>query len=64
MYGDFVLKDGVTVHVREGSFVCSDKTTYKLVGSVLVGNGGVISRYCPGEDAALVIIADKHGGFR
>ena len=64
MYGNFVFSDGVSVHVRDGSFVCSDRTTYKLVGSVLVGSDGVMSRYCSDEDDALGIIAERHGGFK
>lgn len=64
MTGNVVCKDGVFVYVEDGTFVCSDRTTYRLSGYSLVGPEGVVSRYCSDEQMALDMIVSKHGGLK
>ncbi len=59
-----ITNSGIIINVMGNFIRCSDGKTYTVVGNLLQGSGGIISRNVRSVDEAVNIIVGMYGGRR
>lgn len=59
-----ITNSGIVINVMGNFIHCSNGKTYTVLGNILQGSGGIVSRNVRSVDEAVSIIVGMYGGKR